>query len=184
MSRIGRQPIQVPEGVEVSVNGQQVVITGPKGKLTLDCPIGVSVDREDQTLRVAVTDPSEKRQRALWGLFRVLLSNMVEGVTKGFTKSLEVQGVGYRAVVKGKEVVLTIGFSHPVVVPIPEGIEIVVEKNVIHVRGIDKQLVGETAARIRRLREPEPYKGTGIRYLGEAVRRKAGKAVKAAGAVK
>lgn len=184
MSRIGRQPVTIPDGVEVKLDGRNVAVKGPKGSLSLELPSTITAQVEGRELRVATADPDAKRERALWGLTRVLLANMVEGVTRGFEKVLEIQGVGYRAEVKGKGLVLNIGFSHPVEFPIPEGIAVTVEKSTVKVSGVDKQLVGETAAKIRRLRPPEPYKGTGIRYRDEVVRRKAGKAVKAAGATK
>lgn len=182
MSRIGRQPIPLPDGVTATVEADAVSVKGPKGSLRLPLPAHVTVAQEGSTLHVKVEDPEEKRQRAVWGLARVLLDNVVTGVTKGFEKTLEIQGVGYRAESKGQTLTLSLGFSHPVVFPIPPGIEIAVEKSTLRVKGIDKQLVGEVAAQIRRLRPPEPYKGTGIRYTNEVVRRKAGKAVKAAGA--
>lgn len=182
MSRLGRQPIPIPEGVSIELKPGAVAVKGPKGSLNLVLPSAVSVEQQGAQLIVKVGNPDEKRQRAVWGLSRVLVSNMITGVTKGFEKSLEIQGVGFRAEVKGSTLTLTLGFSHPVVFPIPAGIEIAVEKNTVRVKGVDKQLVGEVAAQIRRFRPPEPYKGTGIRYTNEVVRRKAGKAVKAVGA--
>jgi large subunit ribosomal protein L6 len=180
MSRIGKQPIEIPGGVSVEVAGGVVTVKGPNGSLTqrIDPDMRVTVD--DGSVRVE--RPSDERQhRALHGLTRSLIANMVEGVTKGYEKRLEIQGVGYRAALKGKDLELQLGFSHPVDFPAPEGIEFEVPAPTrISVRGIDKQLVGETAARIRRLRKPEPYKGKGIRYEGEYVRKKAGKAAKTA----
>jgi large subunit ribosomal protein L6 len=180
MSRIGKQPIAVPDGVTVEVADGLVSVTGPGGTLSqvVDRDMRVTVEGGE----VRVERPSDERQhRSLHGLTRSLINNMVEGVTKGFQKTLEIQGVGYRATLKGKAVELQVGFSHPVSFPPPEGIEFEVPApNRIVVKGIDKQLVGETAARIRRIRKPEPYKGKGIRYEGEYVRKKAGKAAKTA----
>jgi large subunit ribosomal protein L6 len=182
MSRIGRLPVSVPSGVTVSVADRQVSVKGPKGQLVLDCaePISVSVDKGT----VTVARPNDdKRNRALHGLTRTLIANMVEGVTRGFQKNLEIQGVGYRAQLQGKKLGLQLGFSHPVVVDPPAGIEIKVEgQNKIQISGADKQQVGQVAAHIRSIRPPEPYKGKGIRYEGERVRRKLGKAGKTAGA--
>ena len=175
MSRIGKQPIAIPEGVTVDVGPGRVSVNGPKGELSQDVnpDMGVSVD--DGT--VSVTRPTDRGEhRALHGLTRSLIANMVEGVTDGFTKTLEIQGVGYRARLQGKSLDLSVGYSHTVTMPAPDGIEFEVpQPTQVIVRGIDKQLVGETAARIRRLRPPEPYKGKGIRYEGEHVRRKVGK---------
>ncbi len=182
MSRIGKLPVTIPDGVSISVADGVCTVKGPKGELHLPLHQHVQVEVADAAASVKVANADEKRERALWGLFRVLLANLVEGVTKGFSKQLEIRGVGYRASVEGKTLTLNLGLSHPVSFPIPAGIDMVVEKNIITVSGIDKQLVGETAARIRRLRTPEPYKGKGLRYLGERVRQKAGKVVKAAGA--
>lgn len=182
MSRIGKLPVTIPAGVSVSVVDRICTVKGPKGELHLPLHDRVQVEVAEAAVAVKVANADEKRERALWGLFRVLLANLIEGVTKGFSKQLEIRGVGYRASVEGKTLTLNLGLSHPVSFPIPPGINITIEKNIVTVSGIDKQLVGETAARIRRLRAPEPYKGKGIRYLGERVRQKAGKVVKAAGA--
>ena len=180
MSRIGKQPIEVPGGVTVEVRDAVVTVTGPNGTLTQSIDPDITVTVADGEVRV--TRPSDEREhRALHGLYRSLIANMVEGVTKGFEKRLEIQGVGYRAAMKGSGIELQVGFSHPVEVPAPQGIAFdVPAPNRISIRGIDKQLVGETAARIRRIRKPEPYKGKGIRYEGEYVRKKAGKAAKGA----
>lgn len=183
MSRIGKQPIVLPADVTINVGEGSCSIKGPRGELALPLHHRVNIAVEGNSVVVRVADENEKRDRALWGLFRMLIANLVEGVTKGFSKQLEIEGVGYRASVEGKHLVLNLGFSHPVKLPVPPGIDVIVEKNIITVSGIDKQLVGETAARIRRLRPPEPYKGKGIRYVGERVRRKAGKVVKAVGAL-
>ncbi|HEX2025532.1 MAG TPA: 50S ribosomal protein L6 [Actinomycetota bacterium] len=180
MSRIGKQPIAIPDDVKVEVDGGTVAVTGPGGSLrqTVDRDMRVTV--EDGEVRVA--RPSDEREhRSLHGLTRSLIANMVEGVTKGFQKVLEIHGVGYRVALKGSDLELQVGFSHPVSFPAPQGVEFEVPApNRIVVKGIDKQLVGETAARIRRIRKPEPYKGKGIRYEGEYVRKKAGKAAKGA----
>ena len=175
MSRIGRQPIPVPDGVTVDLSPGAVSVKGPKGELTQTVDRDMTIALDDGTL--TVERPTDRGpHRALHGLTRSLLANMVEGVTDGYEKRLEIQGVGYRARLQGKALELSVGFSHPVSLPAPEGIEFEVpQQTEVIVRGIDKQLVGETAARIRRVRPPEPYKGKGIRYAGEHVRRKVGK---------
>lgn len=181
MSRIGKQFIVLPAGVEVDIQAGQVAIKGPKGALTLNLHPDVRVARENQILKVAVKEPEEKKDRALWGLFASLLKNMITGVTAGYEKRLEMSGIGFKAELVGQSLVLNIGYSHPVKFILPPGIEAKVEKEVIVVKGIDKALVGETAARLRALKKSEPYKGKGIKYVGEIIRRKAGKAaVKAA----
>ncbi|HXK33143.1 MAG TPA: 50S ribosomal protein L6 [Dehalococcoidia bacterium] len=179
MSRIGKQPVTLAKGVELTIDGSTVKVKGPKGELTRTFPAGVRISVEDG--KAVVTRPDdEKRSRALHGLSRSLLANMVTGVSEGYTRTLELQGVGYRATQAGKAVTLAVGYSHPVEVTPPPGIELEVEGTTkLHVRGIDKELVGQVAANIRKVRKPEPYKGKGIRYLGEYVRRKAGKAGKA-----
>ncbi len=176
MSRIGKAPIAIPDKVKVDLTPPMISVEGPKGSLNLSFSDLVKVDIEDAFIKVsAVTE--HRKSRAMHGLTRTLINNMVVGVTEGFTKSLEIQGVGYRAESDKQNLTLNVGYSNPVVVSIPEGISVDVEKNtLIHVRGIDKQQVGEMAARIRRVRKPEPYRGKGIRYLGEQVRRKVGKA--------
>ena len=175
MSRIGRKPIEIPDGVTVSVTEGRVTVNGPKGELSQSVSPGMRIERSDGTL--TVERPSDRGEhRSLHGLTRSLIANMVEGVTRGFEKRLEIQGVGYRARLQGKALELALGYSHPVSMPPPDGIEFEVpQPTEIIVRGIDKQLVGETAARIRKQRPPEPYKGKGIRYRGEYVRRKVGK---------
>ena len=175
MSRIGKQPIEIPDGVNVAVDPGRVTVNGPLGELTQNVPARMKIDKEDGQL--LVKRPTERGDdRALHGLTRSLVANMVEGVTKGFEKRLEIQGVGYRATMRGTALELNVGFSHPVSVEAPEGIEFEVpQPTQVIVRGIDKQLVGEIASQIRRVRPPEPYKGKGIRYEGEHVRRKVGK---------
>ncbi len=176
MSRIGNAPIEMPSGVEASIDGDTVTVKGPKGTLTqvIDPRIGISI--EDGVITVA-RDNDEREARALHGLTRALLANMVVGVSAGYTKELQAVGVGYRAALKGSTLELQVGFSHPVSLEAPEGITFEVpEQTKIIVSGIDKQLVGQVAANIRRVRPPEPYKGKGIRYVDEHVRRKAGKA--------
>jgi len=179
MSRIGRLPIAIPKGVEVNINGSEVSVKGPKGSLThtLAEPIAIA-KQEDGTL--LVTRPNDERaSKSLHGLSRTLVANMVQGVTEGYTKSLEIVGVGYRVAPKGKDLEFALGFSHPVVIPAPEGISFAVESPTkFSVSGIDKQLVGEVSANLRKLRKPVPYKGKGIRYTGESIRRKQGKAGK------
>ena len=176
MSRIGRQPIEVPSGVTVEVSaGGAVTVTGPLGTLTQRVPQRMAIAQEDGV--VTVTRPTERGDdRALHGLTRTLVANMVEGVTKGFEKHLEIQGVGYRAQLKGSDLELAVGFSHPVTITPREGISFdVPQPTQVIVKGTDKQVVGQTAAEIRKVRPPEPYKGKGIRYQGEHVRRKVGK---------
>jgi large subunit ribosomal protein L6 len=181
VSRIGRSPIPVPEGVEVNIAGQSVTVKGPKGELCREFNPQMTITLQEGRLSVARSS-EEGPVRALHGLTRALLANMVEGVSTGFRKSLEIVGVGYRAQVQGDDLILQVGHSHPVRYVSPEGITLVVEQGnrIIHVDGADKELVGEVAAKIRAVRKPEPYKGKGIRYVGERVRRKAGKAGKVA----
>jgi large subunit ribosomal protein L6 len=178
MSRIGRLPIPIPSGVDIAIDGQAVSVKGPKGELKLTVAEPILVTREDTVLKV--TRPSDEGPvRALHGLSRTLIANMVTGVTTGYSKTLEIVGVGYRVQAKGKNLEFSLGFSHPVVVEPPEGITFRVEAPTrFVVEGIDKQLVGETAARIRKLRKPDPYKAKGVRYQGEVIRRKVGKAGK------
>lgn len=178
MSRIGKQPIPVPSGVEVKIDGNAVTVKGPKGELSDTFTEDMTIELVDN--EVVVTRPSDERNhRALHGLTRSLIANMVTGVSEGFEKSLEIIGVGYRAALKGKDLEMQLGFSHPVLVKAPEGITFEVPSNTkIVVKGIDKQRVGQTAAEIRGWRPPEPYKGKGVRYEGEYVRRKLGKTAK------
>ena len=182
MSRIGRKLITLPEGVALTISGSDVEVKGPKGTLRRTFVPVVKVTQENNVVTVTVKNPDDRGQRAFWGLSRALLANMVTGVHAGFEKKLEIKGVGYRAEMKGRMLVLHVGFSHSVEITAPEGVDVKVEKNVITLSGIDNQLVGEAAATIRKVRKPEPYKGKGIRYVGEHVRQKAGKMVKTAGA--
>ena len=176
MSRIGRLPIPVPSGVDVAIDGRTVNVKGPKGALSHTVAAPITVDRdEDGTLRVTRPD-DERESRALHGLSRTLIANMITGVTEGYTKTLEIVGVGYRVQARGSDLEFALGFSHPVPVKAPEGIAFTVESPTrLRVSGIDKQQVGEVAAKIRKIRKPDPYKGKGVRYQGEVVRRKVGK---------
>ncbi len=174
MSRIGKQPIQIPQGVDIKIEGRLVKAKGPKGELSLELRPEIVVEIKDNELLVSVNDQS-KESMAFWGLFRSLINNAVEGVSRGFEKQLEIQGVGYKANPTDSGLTLELGFSHSIEFKRPEGIEFDVKKNIIIISGIDKQLVGQTAAEIRSFKKPEPYKGKGIRYVGEQVRRKAGK---------
>jgi large subunit ribosomal protein L6 len=178
MSRIGRLPITIPAGVEVKVDGALVSVKGAKGELshTVAQPIQVAIDENTLT----VSRPNDERQsRSLHGLTRTLISNMIQGVTEGYSKKLEIKGTGYRVLAKGSDLEFALGYSHPIVVKAPEGISFTVEgANKLTVAGISKQQVGEVAANIRKLRKPDPYKGKGIRYAGEVIRRKVGKAGK------
>ena len=182
VSRVGRKPVEVVSGVKFQKDGRQVKVAGPKGELTATLHPEISVDFKEN--RLLVSRPSDvKEHRALHGLWRALLQNMVKGVTVGYTKKLELVGVGYRAEIKGKRLQLLLGFSHPILFAPPEGIKIEAPTQTnITISGIDKQLVGQVAAKIRSFRPPEPYKGKGIKYEGEYIRRKAGKAAAASGA--
>lgn len=181
MSRVGRMPLAIPEGVEVQIEGQRVRVKGPKGELEQEFRPELTI-KEDNGVLLVTRSSDEPSIRALHGLTRSLLNNMILGTTQGFEKTLEVQGVGYRAELKGKSLMLYVGFSHPVEVQPPEGIHFSVEGkgDIIKIAGFDRQLVGQVAADVRKNRPPEPYKGKGIRYVGEHVRRKAGKAGKVA----
>jgi large subunit ribosomal protein L6 len=175
MSRIGKKPIDVPAGVQVTIEGQTVTVKGPKGQLAWTLAEEVVPSREGETIVLAKRDETARAQ-AMWGLSRTLVNNMVVGVTTGYEQTLELVGVGYRAAMKGQALSMQLGFSHDVDVKPPQGISFAVPRQTeIKISGIDKQLVGETAARIRRIRPPEPYKGKGVRYAGEQVRRKEGK---------
>jgi large subunit ribosomal protein L6 len=177
MSRIGRLPITVPTGVEVTLDGREVTVKGPKGTLSMTVTPPITVER-DEDGRIVVKRPDDEREsRSLHGLTRTLVANMVTGVTQGYTKKLEIVGTGYRVQAKGTDLEFALGFSHPVVIPAPEGITFAVETPTrFSVSGIDKQQVGEVAANLRKLRKPDLYKGKGVRYEGEVIRRKAGKA--------
>jgi large subunit ribosomal protein L6 len=178
MSRIGKLPIPVPAGVEVKIDGQVVEVKGPKGTLTHTVPAPITIAVEDGTILVTRPD-DERTSRSLHGLTRTLIANNITGVTVGFTKGLEIVGTGYRVAQKGAALEFALGYSHPITVEPPAGISFTVDGNTkLTVHGIDKQAVGEVAANIRKLRKPEPYKGKGVRYAGEVVRRKAGKAGK------
>jgi large subunit ribosomal protein L6 len=178
MSRIGRLPVSIPAGVDVTIAGREVTVSGPKGRLSMQVAEPIEVSQNDGV--VTVTRPSDEgRVRALHGLSRTLVANMVTGVTEGYRKTLEIVGVGYRAQARGSSVEFSLGFSHPVMVTPPDGITLRVETPTrLVVEGIDKQQVGEVAANIRKLRKPDPYKGKGLRYSGEQIRRKVGKAGK------
>ena len=175
MSRIGKKAVATPSGVQVALDGQTVSVKGPKGQLAWTVPDEIEVKHADGQITLAPRDDNQ-RARAMWGLSRTLVNNMVEGVTKGYEQGLELVGVGYRAAMKGQTLSLQLGFSHDVDMPPPAGIAFAVPKQTeIRIAGIDKQAVGEMAAQIRRIRPPEPYKGKGVRYAGEKVRRKEGK---------
>ncbi|MEM9087794.1 MAG: 50S ribosomal protein L6 [Cyanobacteria bacterium P01_F01_bin.53] len=178
MSRIGKQPVPVPKGVTVTISGQTVTVKGSKGELSQKFPAEIAFEQEGETIVVTRRDES-RNARQRHGLVRTLIANMVEGVANGYQKKLEIQGVGYRASLKGQKLVMALGYSHPVEFDPPEGIKFAVEGNTnVTISGIDKAVVGNTAATIRAARPPEPYKGKGVRYSGEQVRRKAGKAGK------
>ncbi len=174
MSKIGKQPIIIPDGVEVKISGNLILAKGPKGELKREIPVEIKAELADKKILVTPARQT-KRTAALWGLTRQLLANMATGVSQGFEKKLELQGVGYKVALQGKDLNLNLGFSHPITFPAVPGIEFKVEKNIISVSGIDKELVGQIAADIRKLKKPEPYKGKGVRYVGEKVKIKAGK---------
>lgn len=182
MSRIGKKPIIIPEGIEAKIEGNKIIVKGPKGELQKEFRPEIKVEVSEG--KILVTPQEEtKKTPAFWGLTRTIIFNMIKGVTGGYEKKLEIQGVGYKTNLEGEDLVLQVGFSHPVKIKKPEDIKFSVEKNIITVSGFDKELVGQIAAKIKRVRPPEPYKGKGIRYLDEEVRRKAGKkVVTAAGA--
>lgn len=178
MSRVGKKPVVIPEKVEVKLDGQSVSVKGPLGdlRMTLHPAVSASFAADGKAVELSVAHPDDVSERALWGTMRANLANLVQGVTQGFSKSLEVNGVGFRVSLSGNKLAFALGFSHDVEFPVPEGITAKVDKNVVTVSGADKILVGETAAQIRSLKKPEPYKGKGIKYSDETVRRKAGKA--------
>jgi len=182
MSRIGKKPIEIPAGVTVDITGSQMKVVGPKGELSRSLPARVHLEKTDSQILVSLGEKTSAsrelhRPKALWGLVRQLVFNMVEGVSKGYEKKLEIEGVGYKAQVQGKDLVLDVGFSHTVTIEGSAGVNFAVDKNVITVSGIDKEAVGQTAAKIRKTKPVEPYKGKGIKYQGEYVRRKLGKRV-------
>lgn len=184
MSKIGRQPIAITNGVTVTVSGKQVTVAGPKGTVTYTVPSGILVAVEGDQVVVSQEAGKEHETKALFGLTRANLANCVKGVSDGFEKKLELVGVGYRAQTSGTELTLSLGFSHPVKIKAPAGITFAVAENVVSVKGTDPVLVGNTAAKIRAIKKPEPYKGKGIKYTDERIRRKAGKAAKAVGGAK
>jgi large subunit ribosomal protein L6 len=175
MSRLGKLPIELPAGVEAKIDGEFIVVKGPKGELKEKLNKAVKINIEAGQILVTVDDSKSKKEKALWGLFRNLIRNMVVGVTKGFEKKLEINGVGYKVSGGGKKLVFNVGYSHPVNFELPAGLESKVEDNVITISGFDKKLVGEISFQIRKIRQPEPYKGKGIKYVGEVLRRKEGK---------
>jgi large subunit ribosomal protein L6 len=176
MSRIGKQPVLVPAGVDVSIDGQSVSVKGPKGSLALDVAEPITVERTEDGAIVIARPDDERRSRSLHGLSRTLVANLITGVTEGYTTKMEIFGVGYRVALKGQTLEFALGYSHPVVIEAPEGITFAVESPTkFSVSGIDKQKVGQISANIRRLRRPDPYKGKGVRYEGEQIRRKVGK---------
>lgn len=181
MSRIGKVPVTIPAGVTVDQDGRSVTVRGPKGELSLRLRDEVTLKIEGDQATVGIVDASDRLSRSLYGLSRTLLAQRIKGVSEGFKKTLELSGVGYRAQMQGATLVLNLGYSHPIEYTAPEGVSLEVEKNVITISGIDAEVVGQVAAEIRSFREPEPYKGKGIKYSGERIRRKAGKAGKAAG---
>ncbi len=178
MSRIGKKTIQIPNGVTVSQKGNILEVKGPKGTLTRVVHPAVEVTLSASEAHVNVKNPEEKKERSLWGTFSAHIQNMIDGVNQGFKKQLEVNGVGYRVAPQGKDLKLELGFSHSVVFKIPQGMTAAVEKNVITLEGFDKELLGQTASALRSLRKPEPYKGKGVKYMEETIRRKAGKTAK------
>jgi large subunit ribosomal protein L6 len=181
MSRVGKKPIVIPSGVKAEQKDGTLTVTGPKGALLLLIHPKVTVHIQESEITVDVAKKEDKKEKALWGLFRALISNLVDGVSKGFEKKLEVNGVGFKVALVGSKLSMALGFSHPVEVEIPKDLQVAVEKNVITITGADKQRVGQFAAEIRELKKPEPYKGKGIKYIDEVIVRKAGKVVKVVG---
>jgi len=175
MSRVGKIIRKIPSGVTVEIKNGELLVSGPKGKLSLSIHPRVTVAQNDGNLTVGVVDENNKKDRSLWGTFSSLIENLFDGVIKGFKKELEINGVGFKVNMKGADLALDVGYSHQVIFKAPAGISFKVDKNIITIEGIDKQLVGETAAQIRKVRKPEPYKGKGIRYIDEVILRKAGK---------
>jgi len=181
MSRIGKKPILIPEKVDVKISNGLVVVNGPKGELKRNVHSLIKIEIKDKEIVLNIKNEDDKLEKSLWGTERQLINNMIVGVNEGFSKKLEINGVGYRAATSGKSLTLSVGYSHPVEFKIPEGIDVSVEKNLITVSGIDKQQVGEISAQIRKIRKPEPYKGKGIKYVDEVIIRKAGKQAKSVG---
>lgn len=184
MSRIGKKPINIPEGIDIKLSGDQeqgytVEVKNSKGNLVVNLPKGIKIEQKDKDLIFSVNNEEVKSDKAIWGLSRTLVNNAILGLIEGYSKELEINGVGYKVALQGKKLVLNIGFSHQVEYDIPEGITAEVEKNKIKISGIDKQKVGQVSAEIRAIKKPEPYKGKGIKYIDEVIRRKAGKVVKA-----
>ncbi len=180
MSKIGKQPIVIPGNVTVNVSGQKISAKGPKGELSLIADKAIKIDFSDGKITLAIANAT-KENKSIWGTTRMLIANIVKGVADGFEKKLEIQGIGFKAAVQGKDkIILNVGFTHPVELEAPQGVEFAIEKNIITISGMDKQKVGQIAAEIRAVKPPEPYLGKGIRYVGEAVKRKAGKKVAAA----
>jgi len=175
MSRLGKLPIELPAGTQVKLEKDFIIVKSSKGELKTKLHDLVKVEMTEKEIKLSIADITNGKEKALWGLYRSLIKNMVVGVNEGYTKKLEINGVGYRAAVSGNKLTLNVGYSHPVIFELPEGIKAEVQANNIILSGIDKQLVGETAAQIRRIRKPEPYKGKGIKYSDEILRRKAGK---------
>ncbi|MDA3839826.1 MAG: 50S ribosomal protein L6 [Patescibacteria group bacterium] len=175
MSRLGKLPIELPSGTQAKIDGDFIVVTGPKGELKERTNKMVKIDISEKEIVVSIKDIESKKEKSFWGLYRSLINNMVVGVNDGFEKKLEINGVGYKVALQGRKLVLNVGFSHQVDYELPEGITALVEANIITISGIDKQLVGEAAAQIRKVKKPEPYKGKGIKYIDEIIRRKAGK---------
>ncbi|OIO45870.1 MAG: 50S ribosomal protein L6 [Parcubacteria group bacterium CG1_02_37_51] len=178
MSRIGKQPIIIPAGVDVKISEDLITVKGPKGSLEIAVPRLVKIEMKDQEIICSITNQENKEQKSMWGTTRSNVQNIITGATEGFSKQLEINGVGHKATMEGAKLVLNVGFSHPVEYPQTEGIELAVEKNVITVSGINRQRVGQVAAEIRAIKKPEPYKGKGIKYIDEYIRRKAGKVAK------
>jgi len=182
MSRIGKKPITIPENVTAELKANELIIKGPKGELKEKIHPLVKIEIKDRQINISVTDPTEKKQKALWGLFGSLVKNMIKGSTEGYEKKLEVIGVGFKVNLQGNKLVLNVGYSHPVEFLLPKGINAIVEKNIITLSGIDKQQIGEVAAMIRKIKKPEPYKGKGIKYADEVIKKKVGKAAAKASA--
>jgi large subunit ribosomal protein L6 len=180
MSRVGKKPILIPQGIDVKIEGQTIKVSGPKGELSREIRPEIKIDIKDEKILLHAGIET-KKNKALWGLSRALLANMLKGVNEGYEKKLEIQGLGYKAQLSEENLLLYVGYSHPVEIKAPPGIKFSVDKNIITVSGIDKELVGETSAVIRRMKPPEPYKGKGIKYLGEKIKKKMGKKAVAAG---